>query len=61
MDEELELDYEKLANFLIDDYVEMHGLSETIEMLLGTGLTADELINDLHFDAADVVLVLANA
>lgn len=61
MDEEFELDYEKLANFLIDDYVEMNGLSETIEMLLGTGLTADELINDLHFDAADVVLVLANA
>ena len=61
MDEEFELDYEKLANFLIDDYVEMHGLSETIEMLLGAGLTTDELINDLYFDAADVVLVLANA
>ena len=61
MDEEFELDYEKLANFLIDDYLEIHGLSETIEMLLGAGLTADELINELYFDAADVVLVLANA
>ena len=61
MDEEFELDYEKLANFLIDDYQKTHGLSETIEMLLGAGLTADELINELYFDAADVVLVLANA
>ena len=54
----MEVDYKKLANHMIDDKIEVYGVSETIEYLYELGYNEYTLIHEFHFDTEDVKLTL---
>lgn len=55
------IDYEKLANELVDLYCETYGVKECISYLLKSGYTYEELTNDFYFNENDVKSVMENA
>ena len=54
----MEIDYKQLANRMIDDKIEVYGVSETIEYLYELGYNEHTLIHEFHFDAESVTATL---
>lgn len=52
--------YKELLSAVIDKELTGSNISETIENLLNLGFTADELINEFHFDKYDVRPLIKN-
>lgn len=48
------MDYQELANLLIDYLIDINGLGETIQWLLDSGYTKKELVEELSFDSTAV-------
>lgn len=54
----MEVNYKDLANLMIDDRIEVFGLSDTIDYLHALGYDEHTLIHEFNFDAEDVKITL---